>query len=109
MSDNLHIPSSTHLQSVPAPAASVGLKDRLAQALDVANKLLVDVEYLAAETEDLFSTLTEIANDAVVAAPDIANITAVALDDACWLARATENVQSAFDSLTSALLEVNEV
>ena len=92
-----------NIASNAIPAA--GVKERLAQALDAAQRLHVDAEWLAIETDSLFADLRSISNDP--AASGNAAIDA-ALDAASWVSSAASNAQAELSTLIDHLYDAIE-
>src|SRR5262245_6123808 len=93
---------SVHIKSsgqVPVAGDRSGLRaafrGRLTKALDTAQKLRVDAEYLRIETEDLCADLKKIAGSDVV-------------DSATWLQGATMHVLDEFSGLLDGLFDAVE-
>jgi hypothetical protein len=87
---------STAPKQVPVAGDRSGLRqavrNRLTKALDTAQKLRGDAEWLSIETEDLWANLKKIAGSDVV-------------DSVTWLHNATESAQDEFDELIDRLFD----
>lgn len=94
---NLAIHSNTFDQT---PVA--GVKERLAQALETAQQLNVNAEWLQIEAADLFFELKDVAQ--APAAPDIA----AALDAVAWVDSAAANIFDELSTLIAHLFDVVE-
>jgi hypothetical protein len=96
---NLETVHNTSSNQVPAADGrshlAQALRGRLTKALDTAQKLHGDAEWLAIETEDLWADLKKIADSDVV-------------DSATWLHNATANAQDEFSVLIDRLFDAIE-
>jgi hypothetical protein len=93
---NLETVHNISSNQVPVAGDRSGLRAafrrRLTKALDAAQDLRVNAEWLALETEDLWADLKEITGSDVV-------------DSATWLYTATSNIEGEFDVLIGRLFD----
>jgi hypothetical protein len=96
---NLDTVHNTSSNQVPVAGDRSGLRaalrGRLTKALDTAQDLRVNAEWLSIEAEDLWADLKETAGSDV-------------LDSAMWLHSATMNIESEFDVLIDRLFDAIE-
>jgi hypothetical protein len=94
---NLHVHSNSSGQT---PVA--GAKDRLAHALETAQQLHVNAEWLQVEAADLFTELKNIHRRP--AAPNMS----AAIDAVAWVDSAAANIQDELSTLVSCLEDALE-
>jgi hypothetical protein len=99
MSNDLNTTSTVPSVQTTPEAVPTGVRERLAQILDTAERLYVAAQWLQIDTDELLSDLQDIAKDPATPRKEID----VALDAASWLHHAAENMEGEFDTLIICL------